>query len=86
MPLFAKNIIVGDKKSPTVVNQNDGIGSKLTFFGKNTNQSEPVQKRIKMPEVVETKDESKYLYKQDGDLIRHINKKSDYLRDILEIE
>jgi hypothetical protein len=100
MPIFAKNIIVGGTAPPTVVNeQSTNIGPKFKVFGKFINKSEPepIQKEIFEPkkpeviekkkiEVVEVKDESKYLYKQDGDLIRHINKKSSYLRDILEIE
>ena len=100
MPLFAKNIIVGGAVPPTTTNeQNTNLGSKFKVFGGfiNKSQPEPIQKEIIEPkktnfvekkkiEAGETKDKSKYLHKQDGDLIRHINKKSDYLRDILEIE
>ena len=35
-------------------------------------------------ETVELED-SKYVQKVDGELVRHINKKSTYLRDMLEL-
>lgn len=37
------------------------------------------------PTSVDETEEKKYIEKVDGELIRHINKKSSYLRDMLEI-
>ena len=44
----------------------------------------PTETEIKVTE--ETKEPSKYIEKKDGDLIRFINSKSHYLRDMYEVD
>lgn len=78
MPIFAKIIKVGDEQSPTQPKEEKPI---KTFFnlrdiiGKLTNNPSP---EIKV-------EPSKYVKKQDGDLIRHINTKSSYQKDMLDL-
>ena len=38
------------------------------------------------PSTTEIKESSKYIEKKDGDLIRYINSKSLYLRDMYEVD
>jgi len=92
MSIIAKNITVGTRR-PTVVNEESAkLGSRFKVFGKiiTKQEAEPVKQEIfeveKKEEVVAVTDESKYVHKQDGDLIRQLNKKSHYLRDLLELE
>ena len=48
----------------------------------------PVEKKIekKVVQVPETRDNPKYLKKEDGELVRHINRKSQYLKDVLDLD
>lgn len=44
---------------------------------------------VKLPTEIkeeEVKEPSKYIEKKDGDLIRHINAKSHYLKDMIDFE
>ena len=80
MPIFAKNIIVG-AKSPTVHEKENK--QPKTF---ESVKAEARQKNIKQEVTTPPEDEQKYIYKEDGELIRHINKKSHYLRDVLDLD
>ena len=86
MPIFAKIIKVGDEQSPTQPKEEKPI---KTFFnlrdiiGKLTNNPSPVIKGEPSPEI--KVEPSKYVKKQDGDLIRHINTKSSYQKDMLDL-
>lgn len=98
MPLITKNLIVGTQKPivvtvPTVTKQvtKEELGPRFKF-GNFINQSlppepeKPVEKKIekKVVQVQETRDNPRYLKKEDGELVRHINTKSQYLKDIFE--
>lgn len=77
MPIFAKNIIVGGKQIPPANNEEKPVVKK-PVFGKVIVKSDP---------VVQTEaEQTKYIKKQDGELVRHINTKSDYLRDVFELD
>ena len=80
MPIFAKNMIVGDQKPPTIKNEK----TNLTTF--ESIKTEARQKVIKQQITPPPEEEQKYIYKEDGELIRHINKKSHYLRDVLDLD
>jgi hypothetical protein len=90
MPIFAKNISVGGSTPPTkpVEEIKSSFISAKNVTVKNKKQ---VQEIVKLPPVVvppvvvQPVIEEKYIKKTDGDLIRHINKKSTYLRDMLEV-
>lgn len=102
MPLITKNLIVGVQKTatataPTVSKQvtKEDLGPRFQF-GNFINQSlppepekpKPVEKKIekKVVQVPETRDNPKYLKKEDGELVRHINRKSQYLKDVLDLD
>lgn len=89
MAIKAKNMKVGGVNPPTPVKETRPVSS--TSFSALRNKVTPKEDPpddppqpnpvIKMAE----EPESKYIHKTDGELIRHINKKSAYLRDMLEI-
>lgn len=100
MPLITKNLVVGTQKPitvtvPTVTKQvtKEELGPRFQF-GNFINKSlppepekpKPVEKKIekKVVQVQETRDIPKYVKKEDGELVRHINTKSQYLKDIFE--
>jgi hypothetical protein len=78
MPIIAKNIKVGAEQAPTQPKEEKPLKSfsdLKNVFGKLTNKLSP-----------EIKDEpSKYVKKKDGDLVRHINTKSSYQKDMLDL-
>lgn len=89
MPIFAKNMNVGGSTPPTPIKESKPV-SGMSFKAlrnkaapKEDPPDDPPQPTaaIKMAE----EPESKYIHKTDGELIRHINKKSTYLRDMLEL-
>lgn len=90
MPLVTKNIVVGVSKAPTTkqekqVVSKEQLSPKLQISGEFINQSAkpepaPVIKKVE-PSVLK---DSRYMQKEDGELVRHINTKSQYLKDILE--
>ena len=89
MAIKAKNMKVGGLNSPTPVKETKPVSS--TFFGELRNKAAPKEepKPINNPPLSVNKlaeePEPKYIHKTDGELIRHINKKSAYLRDMLEV-
>lgn len=86
MPIFAKNITVGGKKSPTVTESKppsvNTAGAK-TFeeVKKQAKRNKPVVDKVEPPQQ---KIHKKYVHKEDGELVRQINTKSQYLKDIFE--
>lgn len=97
MPLITKNLIVGTQKpiavtAPTVNKQitNEDLGPRFkfgNFINKSLPEPEPVveKKVVKtVAPIQETRDNPKYIKRQDGELVRHINTKSQYLKDIFE--
>lgn len=74
MPIIAKNIIVGGLAPPTEVKTDAKSFSELRNVFSDTTT-----------ETVELIEEPKYIHKTDGELVRHINRKSTYLRDMLEL-
>jgi hypothetical protein len=98
MPIKAKNIIVGGNKPPTV-SKPDRPSTLQLIKEKALKQLEDQkkleekkkkeeEKKIVVENKVLTDNEPrpKYIKRQDGELIRHINRKSDYIRDLYEIE
>lgn len=85
MPIFAKNITVGGKKSPTVTEPKppsvNTAGAK-TFeeVKRQAKRNKPVKKVEPPPQEIH----KKYIHKEDGELVRQINTKSQYLKDIFE--
>ena len=98
MPIKANNIVVGRKSLPTApkekVEPKQVFGIKL--YGNLVNKSEPEKPSLKKPEpkpepikVIRTvveEEPSRYIEKKDGELIRNINTKSHYLRDMFGFE
>lgn len=78
MALIAKNIKVGVDKAPTKSkeeSQPKSFSEIKNVIGNTTNKNSP-----------EIKDKpSKYVKKKDGDLVRHINIKSSYQKDMLDL-
>ncbi|QMP83819.1 MAG: hypothetical protein [Caudoviricetes sp.] len=89
MAIKAKNMKVGGVNPPTPVKETKPVS--FTSFGALRNKAAPKEepKLINNPPPPVNKlaeePEQKYIYKTDGELIRHINKKSAYLRDMLEV-
>lgn len=80
MPIFAKNMIVGAKKAPTVPEKENKQVKTLETV------KLEAKKKIIIQEELPSEDEKKYIYKEDGVLVRHINTKSHYLRDVLNLD
>ena len=91
MPIKANNIVVGGVKPPTEEKKNkNSIHEKLktlSFQDVRAQAVEEVKKeKQKVTKPVEvTEEKPRYLEKEDGELVRHINTKSHYLRDMFEI-
>jgi hypothetical protein len=74
MGIIAKNIIVAGETTPAT------IPNKITM---SSEQFKVARTNTRPVAVVETADTpSKYVNKTDGELVRKINTKSDYLRDM----
>lgn len=82
MPIFAKNIIVGGQKPPTVEKEKINL---TTFESIKAEAKRKVVKKEALP-LPPIEKERKYIYKEDGVLIRHINVKSNYLKDIFDLD
>lgn len=53
----------------------------------NRKKEEERKARSEIPTLSKTYEpQPRYIHKEDGELIRHINRKSDYIRDIYEID
>lgn len=85
MPIITKNMNVGGAP-PTPVKETKPV-SVTTFASLRPAIKEPEPAKPVLKQIVEEPkvEEPKYIQKTDGELIRHINKKSPYLRDMLEI-
>jgi len=89
MAIKARNMNVGGEKPPTPGKETKPVS--FTSFSALRSKAAPKEetKSIVNPPPTVNKlveePEPKYIYKTDGDLIRHINKKSTYLRDMLEV-
>jgi hypothetical protein len=81
MPIFAKNIIVGGNQPPTTETKVIEPVKTISF---QTLKKEAVVKQKIVEELVEP-EPSRYITKEDGELIRQINTKSNYLKDMVEI-
>lgn len=70
MPIIAKNIIVGGNKIPP------------------TEPQKPKKElsRVNLPPPQVTKELPKYVTKEHGELTRKINTKSQYMRDIFDLD
>lgn len=98
MAIKARNIIVGGLNSPT--NLKEKVEPKQVFgiklYGNLSINSEPEPKPekslLKNPEptkvtrTVVEEEPSRYVEKKDGELIRNINTKSHYLKDMVDFE
>jgi hypothetical protein len=76
MALKAGNIIVGTKKDPE-----DPSIQELSFHDIRTNIK--MQEPVVIAELVRS---DKYVIRIEGELIVNINRKSDYLRDALDLD
>ncbi len=93
MPIKANNIIVGGQKLPTNLKEipepKQAFGIK--FYGNFINKSEPEKlsltpEPIKVSRTIIEEEPSRYVEKKDGELIRNINTRSHYLRDMVDFE
>ena len=98
MPINARNIIIKAHQKPIIsvaAPSVDGRPSTLDSIKKEA--KEKLAKKKLVEEIVEAKEklvekivevvapeEQKYRHKEDGELIRRINTKSHYLRDMIE--
>lgn len=73
MPIIAKNIIVAGSKSPATIPQNKPEIKTVSLGNRNS-----IQKT--------TKQLPKYVAKEDGELLTKINTKSQYMRDIFDLD
>ena len=81
MAIKAKNMNVGGVNPPTPVKETRPVSvNSFASLRPAIKEAEPVKSVSK-----EIDEEPKYIQKTDGELVRHINKKSSYLRDMLEI-
>ena len=95
MPLIANNIIVGGVSSPTP-EKKEPIRNAPSFrdvVAKAHRQNAVAQRQQNAPVELQRTAPSKervipdhYVVRNDGELVRHINTKSGYIRDIYEIE
>lgn len=73
MPLIAKNIIVAGEVTPATITQNKPKIKTVTLGNRNSIQQTTEQ----LP---------KYVAKEDGELLTKINTKSQYMRDIFDLD
>ena len=76
MSIIAKNILVGGATPPTSPQEKKQMKSFSEL-------KDVVGKTNVSPEIKETP--SKYVKTKDGDLVRHINTKSSYQKDMLDL-
>jgi hypothetical protein len=81
MPIIANNIVVGGVKSPTGEKKKEE--TKTVSFRDVKIQA--IEKIKKAESEKTTEENSRYMEKEDGELIRHINTKSHYLKDMFGI-
>jgi hypothetical protein len=86
MAIKAKNILVGGQKPPIKTETKNSFAELLKKQNQQKIEVKPVVKQQPIIESETQEEPSRYLEKIDGDLVRHINKKSSYLTDMLEIE
>lgn len=97
MPIKAKNIVVGVQQTPTpkqesVTTPVSGVRVFGSFINKSAKVEEqkPVTPNPTIKKAVKTVEEpvatSRYIHKEDGELIRHINTKSNYLKDVFDLD
>jgi hypothetical protein len=85
MAIIANNIKVGVVQTPTNTEKKNSFKELLDSHNNKPVQKAQVEKKPTKTEAV-SEEPSHYLMKTDGELIRHINKKSSYLTDMLEIK
>ena len=84
MPIFAKNFTVGvAKTAPT--DEKNGTQLKTISELLLKDQSQQKVKKVNLDPQV-TKELPKYVAKEDGELTRKINTKSQYMRDIFDLD
>jgi hypothetical protein len=93
MPLITDKLIVGVEEiatpvaspPPPVIRQmtKEETNPRLSF-GNFINLSAKPEEPAKVVKEVNSLPADKYLKKRDGELVRHINRKSHYLRDVFE--
>lgn len=88
MAIKAKNMNVGGEQPPTPLKETKPV-SVVSFTSLRNKVTPKEQLKVSEPSIsVKKMDEepvTNYIQKTDGELVRHINKKSHYLRDMLEI-
>lgn len=84
MPIKAKNIIVVGVEPTTIpeIPKEEKVVQSFSEIKKIAKNQNYVTKQ-KTVEVVEP---SRYVEKTDGVLVRHINTKSNYLKDVLDLD
>ena len=88
MPIKANNIVVGGVLPTEEKKNENSIHEKLKTLSFQDVRAQAVEevKKQKVTKPVEvTEEKPRYLEKEDGELVRHINTKSHYLRDMFEI-
>lgn len=93
MPIIAKNIKVGGVIAPPTVenkasglkNLKDQIQKELELRNKEANKKD-LSLRVNSASPQTTKQLPKYVAKEDGELTRKINTKSQYMRDIFDLD
>lgn len=83
MPINARNIIVKAHQKPTRSVAAPSVDGPSTL---DSIKKEAKEKLVKETVEVVAPKEQKYLYKEDGVLVRHINTKSLYMRDMHDFE
>lgn len=73
MAIIAKNIIVAGAESSATILQKEPEKKKIVF-----------SERVSIQQT--TKELPKYVVKEDGELTRKINTKSQYMRDIFDLD
>lgn len=93
MPIIAKNIKVGGVQSPPTVeskasglkNLKDQIKKELEMRAKEASKKD-LSTRVNLNPPQATKQLPKYVSKEEGELTTKINTKSQYMRDIFDLD
>lgn len=92
MTIKARNIIVGGQPPPANLKKETKQAFGIKVYGNLIIKSEPEKPLLKTPEptiinrTVVEEETSRYVEKKDGELIRNINTKSHYLKDMYDFE
>jgi len=92
MPIKANNIVVGGVNPPTTEKKTEPVSYQTFSSFQDVRAQANVQSKLKkknLNTVIEQKQRKelpKYVAKEDGVLVRKINSKSDYMRDIYELD